>query len=204
MLDRAAAGEDGTARIEAALRGGVDWLQLRDRSLEGGALLDWTRSVLRATRAAAAREGCPVRVLVNRRIDVAHAAGADGVHLGGDALDAGTARLLLGAAAWIGVSCHAPEEAQVLAGADYALLAPLHAPLSKTSARAPLGVAALARACAASTVPLLAQGGITPDRVADCLRAGAAGVAVSGAIAQAVDPAEAARALRRALDAARD
>jgi len=128
------------------------------------------------------------------------AAGTDGVHLGGDAVSPADARALLGASAWIGVSAHAPEEIDASAGASYAHLAPIFAPLSKTSGRPPLGLEALRRA-AARDLPVLAQGGVTSERVPAILAAGAAGIAVTGSVLAADDPVAAVRALREALDA---
>ena len=139
--------------------------------------------------------------MVNRRSDVALAVGADGVHLGFDAVAPEEARRLLGDDAWIGVSCHAPEEVERAEGASYAHLAPIYAPLSKAATRAPLGPAALTRVGCAR--PVLAQGGITAENAGACVAAGAAGVAVTGAILQAADVFAAAQGLRRALDAAR-
>jgi thiamine-phosphate diphosphorylase len=131
---------------------------------------------------------------------VALAVGADGVHLGFDALAPASARRLLGEDALVGVSCHQPEEIAAAEGASYAHLAPIFAPLSKAATREPLGVGALARARGAR--PVLAQAGITAENAPACLAAGAAGVAVTGAILQAADPGAAARSLRQALDGA--
>lgn len=187
-------------RVEAAVAAGVDWVQVRDRTLGGAALLALTDAVRAAAARGAARRGGPARVIVNRRLDVALAAGADGVHLGFDALAPADARALLGPAAEVGVSAHAPEEIDAGCGASYAHLAPVFAPLSKPGSRPPLGLAALARACARG-LPVFAQGGIRPERVREVVAAGAAGVAVTGAVLGASDPAAAVRALREALDA---
>jgi len=187
------------AAIAAAVEGGVDLLQLRERALGGAALLAWVDGVARALGGAARR----VKILVNRRVDVALAAEADGVHLGFDALPPAEARALLGPDRLVGVSAHAPEElaAAAAAGADYAHLAPIFAPFSKPATRPALGLAALAAARDAG-LAVLAQGGIDPERAAAAVRAGAAGVAVTGAVLGAADPGAAARALRAALDAA--
>jgi len=178
--------------------GGVDWVQLRERDLAGAALAALCDRVAAAARARRA----DVRILVNRRVDVALACGADGVQLGFDAMPVAAARALLGPGAAIGVSAHAPAEVQAAAdaGATHAQLAPIFAPLSKATTRAPLGLAAL-RACAGA-LPVLAQGGIEARNAGDVVRAGAAGVAVTGAILAAGDPAAAAHALRSALDEA--
>lgn len=180
------------------MRGGVDWVQLREKDLGGAELLALALAVRDAVRAVNPR----ARVLVNRRIDVALAAGLDGAHLGFDALQLADARAVLGPGALLGVSIHAPAEldAALRAGASYAQLAPIFTPFSKPAAREPLGVAALAQAARAG-LPVLAQGGIDAPRAAECMSAGASGVAVTGEICGAADPEAAARVLREALDA---
>ena len=185
--------------VAAAVAAGVDWVQVRDRELGGAALLALVDAVGAAARAAAARAGRSVRVLVNRRVDVALACGADGVHLGFDAPPPEEARRLLGAGALVGVSCHTPAEVGAVKDASYAHLAPIFEPLSKAPTRPPLGPAAIRDT---TGLPVLAQGGIEPANTAACIAAGAAGVAVTGAILAAPDPARAAAALRAALDGA--
>jgi thiamine-phosphate pyrophosphorylase len=204
--------------VAAAVRGGVDWVQVREKDLDGAPLLELVREV-----GVSARGVNPnVRVIVNRRVDVALAAGADGAHLGFDALPVAEARalfaqatlaggadpaasraLLAREAPLLGVSTHSAAEvdAAARAGASYAHLAPIFAPYSKPASRPPLGIEAL-RACARAGIPVLAQGGIDARRAAECLRAGAAGVAVTGELCAALDPERAARALRAALHSA--
>jgi thiamine-phosphate diphosphorylase len=142
-------------------------------------------------------------VLVNRHCDVALAAALDGVHLGFDAVPPVAARRLLGAGPLVGASTHAAGEldAEARAALSYAQLAPIFEPLSKAASRAPLGPAAL-RAATASGLPVLAQGGIDASNAGACIHAGAAGVAVTGAILLAAEPAAAAAALRHSLDEA--
>lgn len=193
--------------VAAAVAGGVDWVQLRDRSLAAGALL----ALLDELRGAA---GSRARWLVNRRLDVVLAGGADGVHLGFDALPPSEARRLLagdagpgpGREVLVGVSCHAPDEvaqrAREAEGADYAHLAPIQDPFSKRPERPALGFDALTEA-ARHGLPVLAQGGIHAGNAALALAAGAAGVAVTGAILGQADPGAAAARLRSALDAPR-
>jgi thiamine-phosphate pyrophosphorylase len=186
--------------VAAAVAGGVDWVQVREKELEGAALLALCEAV-----AAAARRARPeVRVLVNRRCDVALAAGLDGVQLGFDGATPAAARRLLGARALVGASTHAPGEldAVSLAAVSHLQLAPVFAPLSKPAGRSPAGLATLRQAAARAGVPVLAQGGVDASNAADCIRAGAAGVCVTGAILSAGDPGRAAAALRRALDGA--
>jgi thiamine-phosphate pyrophosphorylase len=176
--------------IAAALGAGVDAVQLRDRRASGGALVAAARDLRGLTYDHSAA------LLVNDRIDVALAVGADGVHLPAASFPIAVARRLLGPGAWIGRSTHSPSEAETTAadGADYVVLGPIFATPSKTAFGTPLGIAALG--AAHPSCPLVAIGGIT---VADApaLRAtGAHGVAVIRAILDADDPAAAARALR--------
>jgi thiamine-phosphate diphosphorylase len=187
--------------VARAVGAGVDWVQIRERGLETAALLEMADRVARAARGAAEGAARPVRVLVNRRADVALAIGADGVHLGYDAMDPETARRVLGSRALVGLSVHAPEEIPEAGGASYVHLAPIFAPLSKAASRPPLGLGAVS-AAAARGVAVLAQGGIDPAAAAAVVESGAAGVAVTGAILMAEDPGAAAAALRAALDRA--
>ncbi len=196
MLDAATVERWGQAGLRAACDAGVDWIQLRDRGIEAAPLLAAADRAVAAARASART----ARVLVNRRADVARAAGADGVHLGFDALSAPGLRALLGPRAWIGVSLHDPAAIGDVPAANYVHLAPIFAPLSKPLERMPLGLAGL-HAARHSRLPVLAQGGITPANARAVLAAGAAGIAVTGAIGAADDPARAAHALRSALDA---
>lgn len=189
--------------VRAAVAGGADWVQIRERDLDGRAQLLLAREVAEAARDAARERGGEVKVLINRRVDVAWVLPAEGVHLGFDAMPAAAARELLGAAALIGMATHGSAEAIAAAalGLDYVQLAPIHPPLSKAVRQAPLGAHALRRA-ARDAPPILAQGGITPENAGEAIAAGAAGVAVTGAILDARDPREASAALRAALDRA--
>ena len=183
--------------VAAAVAGGVDWVQIREKDLSGAALLALCEEVASAAR----RVRAEVRVLVNRHCDIALAAALDGVHLGFDAVPPVSARRLLGARFLVGASTHAAGELdrEACGVLGYAQLAPIFPPLSKSKGRPPLGPAAL-RAASTSGLPLLAQGGIDAGNAADCIRAGAAGVAVTGAILLAAAPEAAAAALRRSLD----
>jgi len=86
VTDRASTRGDLAQAVAAAVSGGVDWVQVRERDLEAAELLALAAGVAEAARAAAQSAGREVRVLVNRRMDVALALGADGVHLGFDAV----------------------------------------------------------------------------------------------------------------------
>ena len=169
-------------------------------------------------RELCARFGAPL--MVNDRIDIAIACGADGVHLPADSFAIADARRLLGPSRLIGVSTHDLREVRASAGgdasrgagADFAVFGPVHAPLSKENATAPQGITALRAACdaagpnAASRMPVFALGGITAERAREvAVAAGArvAGVGVIGAVFGADDPALAVKALLEALSAPR-
>lgn len=199
MIDRESAGPGLARAVRAAVAAGVDRVQVRERRLTGAQLLAHAREIAAAARSGAQDSGRSVRVIVNRRADIALAIAADGLHLGFDAMSIVDARRLLGPRACIGVSTHSAAEVTASIGADYAHLAPIFAPLSKPGTRPALGLAAIT-ATARSGVPVLAQGGITAGNAGDACRAGAAGVAVTGAILLADDVTRATRALRAALD----
>jgi thiamine-phosphate pyrophosphorylase len=199
VIDRGAVRGNLEAAVEAAVAAGVDWIQVRERDLPAAALLDFASCMANAALRGARRAGRPLKVLVNRRADIALAIGADGVHLGFDAMDVDAARQVLGAAALVGVSTHSAAEALDATAASYVQLAPIYAPLSKAATRPALGPAAVADA-ASGNVPILAQGGVDAGNAAALCAAGAQGVAVTGAILMQADPAAAAAALRRALD----
>lgn len=146
-------------------------------------------------RKAAADAG--VRFLINDRCDLALAVDADGVHLGQQDLPVRLARAILGPGKLIGLSTH--TEAQVTdatsSGADYLGFGPLFPPGSKRDHDPVVGVEGLRRIRRLTTLPVFAIGGITPDRVREIVGAGADGVAVISAIAQAQDVRAAVRAV---------
>jgi thiamine-phosphate pyrophosphorylase len=201
VTDRGLARVPLARAVEAAVAAGVDWVQIRERDLDGAALLALAEELAAAARAGAAARGGDVALLVNRRVDVALALPASGVHLGFDAVPPRGARALLGAGALLGAATHSAGEALAAThlDLDYVHLAPVFAPRSKPAARAPLGLHALREASRAS-LPVLAQGGIDAANAARVVAAGAGGVAVTGAILAADDPGRAAAALRGALD----
>ncbi len=192
VTDRAqTAGRPLTEVVAAALRGGARLVQLRERDLATRAHLALALELRDLTRTAGAA------LLINDRVDVALACDADGVHLPGHSFAIADARALLGPHRLIGVSTHAPEEVAAAqgAGADYAVLGPLFDTPSKRAFGAALGLDALRRARAASTLPLFGIGGIEAANAAAVREAGADGVAVIRAVLAAADPAAAAAAL---------
>jgi len=201
VVDREVAGPALARAVEAAVAAGVDQVQVRERRLAGARMLSHAREIAAAARRGAQESGRAVRVIVNRRADIALAIAADGLHLGFDAMEIIDARRLLGPRACIGVSTHSVAEVAAAMGADQVHLAPIFTPLSKPGTRPALGLEAIA-AAARTGVPVLAQGGITARSAGDACRAGAAGVAVTGAILLAEDVTSATRALRVALNQA--
>ena len=140
------------------------------------------------------RTGCAL--LVNDRVDVAAAGGADGVHLGQTSLPVAAARRVVGPDRLVGVSVHSLAEAEAAwsAGADYLMFGHVYASGSKPGLP-PRGVELLAEVCRRSPVPVVALGGMAPDRLAEVRKAGAAGAAVLSYVMASSDPAAAARAL---------
>ena len=201
VMDRGIARDPLPELVEQVVQAGVDWIQIRERALEARELLEFAQSIAAAARRGARRSGRDLALIVNRRIDLALALGADGAHLGFDALAVADARSLLGESAWLGVSAHHPDEvaAAALAGASYAHLAPIFLPLSKRAARPALGLEPLRLACKCG-IPVIAQGGVDASQCASLIEAGASGVAVTGAILMAEDPVVATADLRRSLD----
>jgi len=192
---KALAGEALWTALASAAGAGLTAFMLREKDLPGRALLALARETVARCRPMG------IRVLVNDRVDVALAAGADGVHLGGDAIPADAARRIAGGRLGIGVSTHSIEEirAAALAGADYAIFGPVFETPSKMQYGAPQGVENLRRAVAAGPLAVIAVGGIGPDNAAQLRGTGIAGIAVIRAILGASDPAAVVRDLRSAL-----
>lgn len=180
--------------MEAALRGGVRSVQLRDKEAPSGTLLPLAERL---------RDLCHARgalFFVNDRVDLALAAKADGVHVGQDDLPVEVVRRLVPESLVVGVSAETPARARAAArgGADYIGAGPVWPTDSKADAGVAIGVDGVARMVAATQLPVVAIGGITSVRVAALREAGAAGVAVIRAILAESDPEWAAQALARA------
>jgi thiamine-phosphate pyrophosphorylase len=180
-----------------AMQGGVDMVQVREKAMESRDLLRRVREVIELARPRG------VKVVVNDRTDLAMAAGADGVHLGTGDLPWMEARRLAGTGMLLGASTHDLSEAAtaVEAGADLCGVGGMFATRLKPD-RVPSGPAYL-RAFVERfpRTPHLAIGGITPDNIDELARAGARGVAVSGAVCGAQDPQAIAAVLSRSLQA---
>ena len=169
---------------------GVDWIQIREKDMA-------TRSLLHLVRGVAAEigtHGAATRIIVNDRLDVALAAGAAGVHLGGQSLPVKDVAGWKGqgcapAGFLIGASCHSPEAARAAEndGADYVIFGPVFSTPSKLAYGPPLGTESLAKVCREIRIPVLAIGGITLENARACLEAGAAGLAAIRLFQEAVD-----------------
>lgn len=182
-------GGDLHSALAGALRGGVRAVQVREKDLSSRDLYGMVCSL----RTLTSRYGA--KLFVNDRIDIALAAGADGVHLGESSLPVRQARALVGARLMLGVSCHnlAGAVAAREGGADFITCSPIYYTPSKAPYGEPLGPARLAEICAETGIPVFALGGISRERVAEVLACGASGVALISAILAAADPERAAR-----------
>ena len=185
-------GEDPRALLEAALRGGVDIVQLRDKEFGDEAL------VAAATPFRAACDAHGALFVLNDRPDLVEACAADGVHVGRGDTPVEDARTLLGPHRLIGVSASTLVELDAVGGADYVGVTAFATP---TKVDALPGGLELVRAAAATlTVPWFAIGGVDHANVAEVATAGAPGIAVVRAVRDADDPEAAARMLRSSLD----
>lgn len=182
------------AAISAARPGEIA-LQLREKDLPARELLELARRL----RGVCDRHGA--LLLVNDRVDVALAAGADGVHLAANSMSVGDARALLGERSAIGVSTHTEDEvaAVATAGADFVVFGPVFDPISKGVYGAAVGAEGLERACRAAAIAVYALGGITAERAMTLSGCGAAGIAAIGAVMGAIDPRAATRAILDAV-----
>ncbi len=184
-------------RVEGALRGGAGAVQLREKGLDGGDLCQLAAALLEICR----RHGAPL--LINDRIDVALAVGADGVHLPANSFPVAEARRLLGPGALIGRSTHAAPEIRAArdAGADFAVFGPIFDTASKRAYGTPLGLERLRQAVRGAGLPVFAIGGINAENSAAVAAAGAHGVAAISAVLGTDSPDLAAAALRRPFPA---
>jgi thiamine-phosphate diphosphorylase len=180
---------------QAALDGGVTAIQLRAKGWTDRQLLDAAVALVPRCHEAGAL------FIVNDRLDIALASGADGLHLGVDDVPVAVARRLLGPEAVIGYSPERDDDRldAEAAGASYLGVGPVYGTSTKLDAGSAIALAGLERVVAATNLPVIGIGGITIDRAADVVSTGAVGVAVVGAVFMAADPAAAARQLREAL-----
>jgi thiamine-phosphate pyrophosphorylase len=195
---RAARGRPLVDLVAAALEGGATAIQLREKAQSTLVQVELGRELRRLTREADAL------LIVNDRVDVAYAVGADGVHLGQDDLPAPVARAILGNDAIIGGSAgNLDELARALAGGvDYLGVGPMYPSGSKADAGPAIGPAGLATIRRATELPIVGVGGIDADNIGAVIAAGADGAAVISAVIGTEDARAAARRVRTAVEAA--
>ncbi len=179
--------------LREALRAGAPAVQLRAKGATARETMGLAQALLPVVRSWGAL------LFVNDRLDVALATGADGVHLGPHDLPVKKVRSAAGGDFIVGYSTHDPEEgARAEAdGADYLGCGTVYPTTHKSDAGEVIGLSGLRRVVEAVSIPVIAIGGITPERAADVAGAGAAGIAVIGAVMSAPDPSEAVRGLIR-------
>ncbi len=196
--ERLSRGRQTAEIVRAAIRGGVDAVQLRGKDLPMSEQVAIGRALRQITREAG------VLFIVNDRADLAVALDADGVHVGQDDLPADLARLVVGPGRIVGVSAATIPEALAArdAGADYLGVGAIFGTATKSDAGEPTGPALLGTIAGAVALPLVGIGGINASNAAEVIAAGASGVAVVSAIVAADDPEEAARALKRLIGGA--
>lgn len=196
------AGRSTVEVVDAAIAGGVDVVQLREKSATGRERYELGLEVRERTA------GAEVPLIVNDRVDLALAIDADGVHLGDDDLPIPVARELLGDEPIIGrsVSTVAAARDAEVAGADYLGVGAVFATSSKdvTDEQAEIGVERIGEITDAVSIPCVAIGGISTANAAAAVAAGADGVAVISAITAAESPEAAARELGAAVTAGKE
>jgi thiamine-phosphate pyrophosphorylase len=179
--------------VADAVAGGVSMVQLRERELPAGELLALARRLKSITRGKAL-------LIINDRVDVALAMEADGVQVPEDGLPTRAVRSLIGKYALLGRSVHGVEAAHQAnrEGAEFFIAGTMYKTASKAGAK-PVGPGLITEITKDTSLPVLGIGGITADKVEELIKAGAAGVAVVSAIAEAEDAKAAAEELMQAL-----
>ena len=179
MTDVGLTGLTHAEQVRRLAHGGASLIQLRDKTSSGREFFESARAAL-----IEARE-CRVKLIINDRADIAAAVGADGVHLGQNDLPAAAARELLGPRAIIGLSTHNLSQAMAATRLpiDYLALGPIFMTSSKDDTEPELGLEGLKDVRnVVVDFPLVAIGGITPERALDVLNAGASSIAVLSAV----------------------
>ncbi len=185
--------------VEKAVRGGSTCIQLREKEVSVRKLYNMALALLEITRQRGAA------LIVNDRLDVALAAGADGVHLGQDDLPLPAARRIMPEGMVLGVSVDNVQQAQEAeaAGASYLGAGSVFATSTKPDAGSPIGVEAFAAICRSVRIPVVGIGGINAGNAGEVIKAGGAGVAVISAVVGAEDIKKAAQELSSEVSRAR-
>ena len=197
LTDLQLSGLSHSEQLSRFAAGGATLVQLREKNLSGK---EFYKEALRAVEVA---RKLNVKLIINDRVDVALAVGADGVHLGQDDLPPSAARKLLGDNAIIGYSTHniAQAQAAISFPVDYVAVGPIFSTSSKIDTEPALGLERLSEIRKVlGTTPLVAIGGITAANAKEVLAAGADSVAViSGLLTQPIDIADSTSALIASL-----
>ncbi|NVN89969.1 MAG: thiamine phosphate synthase [Desulfuromonadales bacterium] len=190
------AGRPLTDVVRAVLQSGVRAVQLREKDLPDNELLALAEILRTVTHEFGAR------LLINSRLDICRAVGADGVQLGIEGISVAEARRSLGEGMLIGYSAHSVAEAcsAESAGADFVTFSPIFHTPSKAAYGEPVGLERLREACTALTIPVFALGGIKQANIAEVMSAGTRGIALISAIIAANDPADAASSLLKTIE----
>lgn len=182
--------------VQAAVSAQIDLVQIREKNLTASVLYQLASSAAGITR------GSATKLLINDRSDIAAAAGADGVHLTTSSLPTAVVRQAFGNGFLIGVSTHSLDEARLARqdGADFVVFGPVFETPTKKDFGEPPGLTGLASACSELfPFPVLALGGVSIGNVAECIRAGAQGVAAIRMLQQTAQLADVAADIRRRL-----
>ena len=196
IIDRAASGDRDLADVAAAaIRGGADVLQFRDKTASARAFMKEAERLLSVARRA------NVPLIINDRVEVALAVGADGVHLGQEDLPLAATRRILGPGRLIGQSTHSLDQARAASagGADYIGFGPVFPTPTKPDYGS-VGTALIGQVMQAVRIPVVCIGGIDAGNVEQVVHAGAERIAVVRAVCAAADPESAARDLKQTLE----
>jgi thiamine-phosphate pyrophosphorylase len=185
--------------VKAAVVGGVTCVQLREKACGTRDFIDEAlliRDFLKSKR---------VPLIINDRLDVAQAVGADGVHLGQSDMGLTMAKAIVKDSMCIGISAESLDDAvrAEKEGADYIGVSPIYSTPTKTDTAPPLGLSGLREIKTAVSIPLVGIGGLNAANAGEVIQNGADGVAVVSAIVSAADPETAARDLSELIDKAR-
>lgn len=185
--------------VEAAVRGGVTCVQLREKECSTLEFIEQAFAIKERLKTL------NIPLIINDRLDVAQAVRADGVHLGQTDMPLKMAREIVKESMIVGISAESLEDAiqAEKGGADYLGVSPIYATPTKTDTAPPLGLEGLRTIRAAVDIPLVGIGGLNQDNAASVIRSGADGVAVVSAIVAAVDPEKAARRLIETIEQVR-
>jgi thiamine-phosphate diphosphorylase len=189
-------GRSNLAVVRSAVKGGVSCVQLREKNCS---TLEFIQQALLLKDFL---EALNITLIINDRLDVAQAVGADGIHLGQKDIPLTMAKKIVGDFMVIGISAECLDDAvrAEKEGADYIGVGPIYSTATKTDAGEPLGLDVLIRIRKAIKIPIVAIGGLNHTNVEAVIKSGANGIAVVSAIVSAKDPEREARKLRKLIN----